>query len=192
MGKRKSISKKTRFEVFKRDRFTCQYCGRMSPDVILEVDHIKPVAEGGTNSLMNLITACRDCNRGKGKKELSDESELKKQQAQLADLAERRDQAKMMIEWRSELTDIHRMQAESISDYIATVSDWSCSEHGINILVKLIRQFSFTEVYDAAEIAFSYYYKGTDSSWNKAFDKLGGICYNRRKQRETGGEDGDL
>ncbi len=65
MADRKPISKKTRFEVFKRDKFTCQYCGRMSPDVILEVDHIKPVADGGTNKLINLITSCRDCNRGK-------------------------------------------------------------------------------------------------------------------------------
>ena len=40
MGQRKTLSKKIRFEVFKRDKFTCQYCGRMSPDVILEVDHI--------------------------------------------------------------------------------------------------------------------------------------------------------
>lgn len=36
MSKRKSISKKLRFEVFKRDGFTCQYCGRMAPDVVLE------------------------------------------------------------------------------------------------------------------------------------------------------------
>lgn len=191
MAKRKAISKKTRFEVFKRDKFTCQYCGKMAPDVVLEVDHIKPVAEGGTNSLMNLVTACRDCNRGKGKTELSDESELKKQQAQLAELAERREQAKMMIEWRSELTDIYRMQAQSIDAYISAVSDWACSEHGISDLMKLIGRFSYTEVYDAVEIAFSYYYKGTDASWNKAFNKIGGICYNRRKQKELD-EDGDL
>ena len=48
---RKPLSKKIRFEVFKRDKFTCQYCGRMSPDVILEVDHIEPVAEGGDNEI---------------------------------------------------------------------------------------------------------------------------------------------
>ena len=37
--KRKSISKKARFEVFKRDSFTCQYCGRTAPDVVLHLDH---------------------------------------------------------------------------------------------------------------------------------------------------------
>ena len=40
---RKAISKKLRFEVFKRDSFTCQYCGKSAPDVILHVDHILPV-----------------------------------------------------------------------------------------------------------------------------------------------------
>jgi len=42
---RKAISKKLRFEVYKRDKFTCQYCGRKAPDVILEIDHINPVAK---------------------------------------------------------------------------------------------------------------------------------------------------
>lgn len=46
MAERKTISKKTRFEVFKRDSFTCQYCGRTAPDVILEIDHINPVNNG--------------------------------------------------------------------------------------------------------------------------------------------------
>ena len=57
VSKRKTIPKTVRFEVFKRDKFTCQYCGQMAPDVILEIDHIKPVAEGGENDILNLITA---------------------------------------------------------------------------------------------------------------------------------------
>jgi hypothetical protein len=69
-GERKPISKGTRFEIFRRDRFTCQYCGRRPPEVVLEVDHIIAVAEGGGNDDMNLVTSCVDCNRGKGKKRL--------------------------------------------------------------------------------------------------------------------------
>lgn len=65
MTTRRPISPKTRFEVFKRDHFTCRY-GRTTPQVILEVDHIVPVAEGGTNDMENLVTACYECNRGKG------------------------------------------------------------------------------------------------------------------------------
>jgi 5-methylcytosine-specific restriction endonuclease McrA len=54
-----------RWKVLCRDNFKCQYCGRSSPEVELEVDHIFPDSKGGTSSMENLITACRDCNRGK-------------------------------------------------------------------------------------------------------------------------------
>ena len=66
MTKRIAISKRTRFEVLKRDNLTCQYCGAKAPDAILEIDHVKPVAGGGCGCLSNLKTACVDCNRGKG------------------------------------------------------------------------------------------------------------------------------
>lgn len=60
-----AIGKRIRFEVFKRDRFTCQYCGKRPPEVVLEVDHIHPRVEGGTDDPHNLTTACFACNRGK-------------------------------------------------------------------------------------------------------------------------------
>ena len=68
---RKTISKKIRFEVFKRDSFTCQYCSSQPPKVALEIDHIIPVSKNGSNEIDNLITACFDCNRGKSDTELS-------------------------------------------------------------------------------------------------------------------------
>lgn len=68
MANRKAISKGTRFDVFHRDGFTCQYCGRRPPDILLEIDHIMPVAEGGSNAFDNLVTACSDCNLGKSAK----------------------------------------------------------------------------------------------------------------------------
>lgn len=60
-----AITKKLRFEVFKRDGFTCQYCGRTPPDVTLEIDHINPKSKNGKDDINNLITSCFDCNRGK-------------------------------------------------------------------------------------------------------------------------------
>lgn len=60
-----ALSVRTRFEVFKRDDFTCRYCGKKSPEVVLEVDHIVPRAEGGSDDEMNLATSCWDCNHGK-------------------------------------------------------------------------------------------------------------------------------
>jgi len=60
-----AITKRTRFEVLRRDNHTCQYCGQMAPDVVLHVDHVEPVALGGSDKPDNLITACKDCNVGK-------------------------------------------------------------------------------------------------------------------------------
>lgn len=62
---RKPLSVRTRFEIFKRDDFRCYYCGRRSPDVVLQVDHIVPVSAGGSDDPLNLTTACWDCNSGK-------------------------------------------------------------------------------------------------------------------------------
>ena len=62
----RQIARKLRFDVFNRDDFTCQYCGRTPKNgIILHVDHIKPVSRGGKSNMKNLITACEDCNRGK-------------------------------------------------------------------------------------------------------------------------------
>ena len=56
-----------RFEVFKRDNFTCQYCGRnVKEDKIkLHIDHIHPNKKGGLFIAENLITSCSECNLGK-------------------------------------------------------------------------------------------------------------------------------
>jgi len=59
------VNKKIRFQVLERDNFTCQYCGRKAPDVILEVDHMIPKNYNGSDDPENLITACKDCNQGK-------------------------------------------------------------------------------------------------------------------------------
>jgi hypothetical protein len=68
---RTKLTPKTRFEVFKRDHFRCFYCGRTPPDVVLHVDHVIAVANGGTNSKDNLVSACIDCNIGKGARPLT-------------------------------------------------------------------------------------------------------------------------
>ena len=77
--KREPISKRLGFEVFKRDAFTCQYCGKSAPDVVLEVDHIEPVSKGGKTTLLNLVTSCFKCNRGKSNIKLSDNSVVRRQ-----------------------------------------------------------------------------------------------------------------
>lgn len=67
-----AVSKKLRFEVFKRDLFTCRYCGQRPPQVLLELDHVVPLCEGGPDLAENLVAACQACNRGKAGKRLDD------------------------------------------------------------------------------------------------------------------------
>lgn len=59
------VSRRLRFEVLQRDGHTCRYCGATAPDVRLTVDHVVPVALGGSDEPSNLAAACADCNAGK-------------------------------------------------------------------------------------------------------------------------------
>lgn len=69
-----TISRVLRFRVLERDLFACRYCGRKAGDVVLEVDHIVPVALGGRSRTDNLIAACFACNRGKRDRMMSAEA----------------------------------------------------------------------------------------------------------------------
>jgi hypothetical protein len=65
--KRKTIKPKVRFNILERDNYTCQACGATPQNgATLEIDHIKPIAKGGTDDLLNLQVLCRECNAGKG------------------------------------------------------------------------------------------------------------------------------
>lgn len=77
-----AVSKRTRYEVLRRDNHSCRYCGATAPDAKLTVDHVTPVALGGTDNPDNLVAACRDCNYGKAS--TSPDSPLVADVAQLA------------------------------------------------------------------------------------------------------------
>ena len=55
--------KLTRFEVFNRDRYTCQYCGKETKQLTL--DHVIPRYRGGQHTWENVVSACVPCNRRK-------------------------------------------------------------------------------------------------------------------------------
>lgn len=56
----------TRFNVFLRDSFVCQYCGDGFPSEDLTFDHVIPRSRGGRTTWENVVTACQDCNLAKG------------------------------------------------------------------------------------------------------------------------------
>lgn len=188
---RKSISKKTRFEIFKRDKFTCQYCGKQSPEVILNIDHIQPVSKGGDNSDLNLLTACIGCNSGKSNRLLSDESSLKKKINQLILLQQKREQMSLMFEWFKEISQIDDDIAKKICErFTSLCGGFSVSEHGKQAIKRLLKRFSLEIIMESIEIASSKYLEFengnvTEDSCAWAFEKIGGICYNITKKKES-------
>ncbi|MBT2215868.1 HNH endonuclease [Virgibacillus dakarensis] len=190
MSKRKSLSKKMRFEVFKRDSFKCQYCGKSSPDVTLEVDHIKPVSEGGTNDITNLITACFDCNRGKKDILLDDNSVLEKQRRQLEEINERRLQLEMMMNWREELISLDEEKIGIFKDHWSDSTGYSANDKGTRDIKKWIKKFSLNLLLECIDISVEQYLEydksgdATKDSVEKAFQFIPRIAANKLKGEE--------
>jgi excisionase family DNA binding protein len=63
------IPPKLRFAVLVRDGYACRYCGQRPPAVVLHVDHVIPVIDGGDTIEDNLVTSCSMCNLGKGRRQ---------------------------------------------------------------------------------------------------------------------------
>ena len=60
----------TRKNLLKRDKGTCQYCGKSQGEVT--IDHVVPKHKGGVDSWTNLVVACKKCNMNKGNYLLKD------------------------------------------------------------------------------------------------------------------------
>jgi hypothetical protein len=181
MSKRIGISTRKRFEVFKRDGFTCLYCGAHPPSVILHCDHIVPVAEGGGNEMDNLTTACERCNLGKSSVPLTvvpmslaeKAAIVKEREAQLKAYTKILRAAKDRIiedSWEVATPFCEAYRKESIR------KDWFAS---INRFVELL---GVMEVIDAMSVALS---RKSHRGQQECFVYFCGICW--RKVR--GGND---
>lgn len=181
-SERQSIPKSIRFEVFKRDKFTCQYCGRKAPDIILQIDHIIPVSKGGTNDLLNLIISCVDCNLGKSNRTLADTTIIDRKRSQMEELQDRREQIEMMMEWQRGLVALDQYLIEQLAEFWSElIESYSLTEYGKNSLKKLLRQYNPDDVMEAMRIAAKQYLqykddKPTEESVTQAWSKIGGIC----------------
>ncbi len=189
MSNRKAIGKKLRFEVFKRDKFTCQYCGAKAPDAVLHADHLHPVAKGGQNDILNLVTACESCNSGKGARLIDDGSVVERQRAQLEILEARREQLQMMLEWRDELERVKIDTVEMIADRIGERGSFMPNENGKSSIRKWLKQYSFDEVLAGVDEAFDIYMRWVgdepdQKSWEIAFKKIPAICSIQRQSIE--------
>ena len=154
MTKRATISKRLRFEVFKRDSFKCQYCGSSAPDAILHIDHVHPVSKGGDNDITNLVTACASCNNGKSDKLLSDKHATEMQMKQLQELSERREQLEMLMQWRAEIVDIEDKYLDFFIDEVnKKIFPASVNDNGLASARKWLKKFSIDELINALDIS---------------------------------------
>lgn len=70
----------SRRNIFKRDAFTCQYCGKKPGSEDLTIDHVTPRSRGGATTWSNCVVACIDCNSRKANR-TPDEARMPLKQA---------------------------------------------------------------------------------------------------------------
>ena len=66
ISKKKHIVRFSRANIFLRDDFVCQYCGRHCSKSHLTLDHVIPIVQGGRKCWENIVSACKPCNQKKG------------------------------------------------------------------------------------------------------------------------------
>jgi hypothetical protein len=169
-----AIGKKLRFEVFKRDGFTCQYCGANPPMVILEVDHIIPVSKDGSDDIDNLLTSCFDCNRGKSNRDLSTMP-----QKTIEKISQLREKEEQYAEYQKVLNEIRARELNEITGidevYSNYFPEYCLSDRFKNSSLRtFLKMLGYAKVEQAMHTACGRIF---DS--NKAIKYFCGICWNR-------------
>jgi len=174
--KRESLSKRVRFNVFKRDSFQCVYCGTKPPNVILEVDHIIPVSKGGKNQLANLVTSCFNCNRGKSNKELSEIPQAISDNNN----AEKLLQYKEYIKYVKDLKKLNDTQIEMVCMvYESYIEGYTPSEKFKYTIGEFIDKIGVENVIKAMHISCSKFSHKT----NVIFKYFCGVCHNKFREQ---------
>lgn len=191
MAKRSNLSKRTRFEVFKRDSFACQYCGRTPPAVVLQVDHIVPVAEGGGNDQGNLLTSCQDCNVGKSDRPLT--SAPKSLKSQMAEAQARAEQVKsygdfLLQQRRDEDAAIERI-GRYWFDYFTKPGSYVFGPARIVSARKFLKRLTEAEILEAIDLAMAQKMPRNSDYDRAAFQYFCGICWNFIRARERPASD---
>lgn len=182
--KRKTLPKRLRFEILKRDGFTCAYCGARPPNIVLHVDHIEPVAEGGSDDPDNLVTSCEHCNRGKGAIPLQATADahlrVRRMERERA-MAEVADAYNAWLEEKRKRLDA---AAELMADEWAMMSGRHSflTEHGMHTVRYLLRNLVREEILDAMRIAARKFPVEWGAKWKTTGRKAreAGLIYDRR------------
>jgi hypothetical protein len=166
---RVQISKRARFEVFKRDSFRCQYCGQTPPEVTLEVDHIIPVAGGGGNDDENLVTSCQDCNRGKSDVPLS--SVPRTLQERAAEAQEREEQIRAQARFLQAARDAFEDRCWDVAEVLQPGASDGYSQYHMRSVRMFVKRIGYPLTLEAAHIAANRWPQGS-----KRFKYFCGVC----------------
>jgi hypothetical protein len=150
-----------RFEIFKRDAFTCVYCGQRSPAVILEVDHVLALSLGGRDEPDNLVTSCQQCNQGKAARVLGGPGPGLQPAERSARIAEHQAQISEYAGWLAFQRDREDEELRVLRDVFRSapyahflnkqgVDTWFWQDASARIF---IRRLGSVEVLDAIDIA---------------------------------------
>lgn len=182
MAKRTAIGPKKRFEIFKRDLFTCQYCGRTPPQVVLEVDHVIPVVDGGTNAEVNLITSCWECNSGKGGNSLEQVTQPIEKRLEIA--KEKKKQVKAFEAWQIKEREELERNAGNVGNYFL-VSIYGDEYKGRTVddekqrsIRRFLKDLSKIDLMEAVDVTARLC---RDRSYQDTFRYFCGVCWRKIK-----------
>lgn len=152
------------------------------------------MAKGGDNNVLNLVTACNECNNGKSDTLLSDKQALEKTIDELALIQERKNQIEQMVAWRKQLIEDRYAAADPIVKYWEeTATRFQLNETGRKAVAQLVSKFGAEEVIESMTAAADRYLrfdpegKVTEESWLFAYSSISRICEVRRKDRTLPG-----
>jgi len=181
-----SLSKRTRFEVFKRDGFRCTYCGKRPPEVMLEVDHVTPRCEGGTDDPANLTTACAPCNRGKSGVPLGAVAPAVDEMTLLEGMQEALERA-AALRHTTALAEAHR---EAEDDAIAVLCEWIeeamgpnryVSERSLRSFLQKLDMDEMRRAIDSAALGVQKKRLGQSDAWRY----FCGVCWSKVREKNA-------
>jgi len=179
-----AISRKLRFDVFKRDFFSCQYCGNKPPRVVLEADHVIPKSRGGPDVMLNLVTSCFDCNRGKRDHSLDEIPNPISDQ--LAQEKERAAQIKELTKFLTKKRNLEAKQITGLGAYwfnsFKVDKDKYCfGKARVPSINQFLSHLNPNEILDAMDIAFRRHPPSGDND-RKTWLYFCGICWRKIKK----------
>ncbi len=194
-----TVSLKLRFEVFKKNDFTCQYCGRKTPEVILELEHIIPISKGGTDELDNLTTSCFECNRGKGAslldtilkdRDIHDETIL---------LAEREFQLAEYNYIKKKIRNRENEEIEELKNHFADQfhrNEWgyAMGEFPSSIVHQCLKTMSYIDIFELIDIAVSITSRDSKGDYHTvaAAKYLTAILRNKLREKKNPNSTADI